>query len=190
MINVSSKQFARLPPVGVTRAALTLVLLAVAATSGAAPDDDDHLYPDLGHCQNLHVRPGNKLILHALGVGVQIYQWNGSNWEFVAPEAVLFGPSEDHGVVGIHFAGPTWMSVSGSRVVGAVVDHCTPNPDSISWLLLSAALTDGNGVFEHVSFIQRLHTVGGKAPSTPGHFTGQMVRVPYTADYYFYRATH
>jgi hypothetical protein len=187
MITLSRKRSAGLHPVRKTQTALTLLLLTLVATAGAAPDDD-HQYPDLGHCQNLHVPRGNILILHAFGVGVQIYQWNGSNWDFVAPEAVLFGPSEDHGVVGIHFAGPTWMSVSGSRVVGTVVDHCTPDPDSIPWLLLSAALTDGNGIFEHVSFIQRLHTVGGKAPSHPGHFAGQMVRVPYTADYYFYRA--
>ena len=40
---------------------------------------------------------------------------------------------------------------------------------------------------DKVSFIQRLNTVGGKAPARPGAFPGQVARVPYTADYYFYR---
>ena len=105
----------------------------------------------------------------------------------MAPEAVLFADAGDHGVVGIHFGGPTWQSNSGSRVVGAVIDHCTPDPDSIPWLLLGAAPTQGPGIFDGVTFIQRLNTVGGNAPSVPGDFPGQVANVPYTADYVFYR---
>ena len=37
------------------------------------------------------------------------------------------------------------------------------------------------------TFIQRVNTTGGKAPSTDGAFVGQVARVPYTADYFFYR---
>jgi hypothetical protein len=33
----------------------------------------------------------------------------------VAPEAVLFADAGDHGVVGIHFGGPTWENPSGSK---------------------------------------------------------------------------
>jgi hypothetical protein len=118
---------------------------------------------------------------------VQIYRWDGTSWNFVAPEAVLFADARHHGVVGIHYAGPTWESISGSLVVGAVVDRCTPDPDAIPWLLLKAVSTDGHGVFRGVSFIQRVNTEGGNAPASPGGFFGQVARVPYTAEYYFYR---
>ena len=36
--------------------------------------------------------------------------------------------------------------------------------------------------------IQRVNTVGGKAPTAPGDYVGELVRVPYTAEYFFYRA--
>jgi hypothetical protein len=39
-----------------------------------------------------------------------------------------------------------------------------------------------------VTFIQRVNTVGGKAPSHSGDSVGEVVRVPYTAEYFFYRA--
>jgi hypothetical protein len=61
------------------------------------------------------------------------------------------------------------------------------DPASIPWLSLSA-VADGPGIFHHVTFIQRLHTVGGNAPSTAGTLIGEERRVPYTADYLFYKA--
>jgi hypothetical protein len=49
---------------------------------------------------------------------------------------------------------------------------------------------EGPGVFAVTTFIQRVNTSGGKAPLTPGSFVGQVARVPYTADYFFYRQTN
>ena len=72
-------------------------------------------------------------------------------------------------------------------MVGSVVDRCTPNPDAVAWLLLSA-VADGPGIFHRVDFIQRINTAGGIAPATPGSFVGQEARVPYTTEYLFYRA--
>jgi hypothetical protein len=46
---------------------------------------DDDPAPDLGDCQNLQVPEGNSIAFHALGVGVQIYSWDGMSWNFVAP---------------------------------------------------------------------------------------------------------
>jgi hypothetical protein len=164
-------------------AALALLLLAAAAPVGADPGNDNRA-PDLGDCTQLRVRAGNKVAFAAYGVGVQIYRWDGTRWAFVAPEAVLFHGS---GVVAIHFAGPTWESDSGSEVVGAVIDHCTPDPDSIPWLLLEAVSSEGPGIFDGVTYIQRLNTMGGVAPTEPGDFIGEVARVPYAADYVFYR---
>ena len=131
---------------------------------------------------------GNKVAFHAFGVGVQIYRWNGTSWVFVAPEAVLFANAGDDGEVGIHFGGPTWQSNSGSKVVGTVIDHCTPDPDAIPWLLLEAVDSPRGPAFStDVTYIQRVNTVGGNAPADPGDFAGEVARVPYTADYFFYR---
>jgi hypothetical protein len=41
-----------------------------------------------------------------------------------------------------------------------------------------------------VTFIQRVNTIGGTAPAEAGAFVGDEARVPYTTEYYFYRATN
>ena len=46
----------------------------------------------------------------------------------------------------------------------------------------------GAGVLSPVTHIQRINTVGGKAPTTPGARDGQEARVYYTATYVFYKA--
>ena len=60
----------------------------------------------------------------------------------------------------------------------------------IPWLRLQALTAEGPGIFAETTFIQRVHTAGGKAPSTNGSFVGQVARIPYTADYFFYRQTN
>ena len=82
---------------------------------------------------------------------------------------------------------PEDVKTPGSAVVGAVQKRYTPDPDSIPWLLLGAVSADGPGIFHRVTYIQRVNTVGGLAPDYPGT-AGEVARVPYTADYYFYRA--
>ena len=165
-----------------------LLLLAFSAPAGVASGDDNRA-PDLeGECAKLQVPEGNKVHFAASAVGVQIYRWNGTSWVFVAPEAVLLADPEDDDPVAIHYAGPTWESDSGSKVVGRVLERCTPDPDAIPWLLLKAKSTDGPGIFDGVTYIQRVNTVGGKAPTAPGDYVGEVVEVPYTAEYFFYRA--
>jgi hypothetical protein len=161
-----------------------LLLLALATPVGAYPGNDNRA-PELeGDCAKLRVEEGHKVAFQASAFGVQIYRWNGVKWDFVAPEAILF---DGNGVVATHYAGPTWESNSGSTVVGARIDGCTPDPSAIPWLLLGAVETEGPGIFDGVTFIQRLNTVGGLAPTEPGDFVGEVVEVPYTADYVFYR---
>jgi hypothetical protein len=164
-------------------AGLALLLLAAAAPVSADPASDGR-FPDLGDCGQLQVEEGNRVAFQAYGVGVQIYQWDGAIWKFVAPEAVLF---DGKGVVATHFAGPSWKSNSGSTVVGTPVDFCIADPDAIPWVLLKAETTTGPGIFDGVTFIQRLNTVGGLAPDEPGDVIGEVAKVPYAAEYVFYR---
>ena len=44
----------------------------------------------------------------------------------------------------------------------------TVNPNAIPWVLLSATFEGGAGIFANTKFIQRVNTVGGKAPSEDG----------------------
>jgi Protein of unknown function (DUF3455) len=162
-------------------AALLLALVApVVAETG-----NDNRAPNLDDFPKLKVEAGNKVAYWAYAEGVQIYRWNGAAWSFVAPEAVLYDADGD--VVGTHYVGPTWESNSGSYVVGAVLERAFPDPDSIPWLLLKVVESDGPGIFDGVTFIQRVNTLGGIAPAEAGDFVGEEARVPYTAEYYFYR---
>ncbi len=172
-----------------------VVLLIVAgvalASIPAARANDDNQPPVLPSptCDNLQAPPGNEVAFHAYARGVQIYRWNGSSWGFVAPDARLFASANYHGEIGIHYAGPTWESYGGSKVRASRVAGCaSPDPTAIDWLLLRAVETAGPGVFSSVTYIQRVNTTGGKAPTTPGSFIDEVVDVPYTAEYYFYRA--
>src|SRR5262249_61330423 len=106
-------------------------------------------------------------------------------WTFQAPAAVLY--DSDGNEVAIHYAGPTWESESGSKVVGARVAGVTVDPTAIPWLLLRAVSSEGPGVLDGTTYIQRVNTVGGLAPATPPTAAGQVARVPYTADYFFFR---
>ena len=99
-------------------AAVTTFVLTAVRQAQANPGQDNRA-PDVPAA--LEVPAGNKVAFHAFAAGVQIYEWSGSAWVFVAPEAVLFADAGGHGEVGIHYAGPTWESESGSKVVGARV---------------------------------------------------------------------
>jgi len=170
------------------------ILLAVAglalATIPVARAGDDNRAPELPSplCDSVQVPPGHKVAFHTYALGVQIYRWNGASWAFVAPEANLYASHNFRGKVGTHYAGPTWESNSGSNVVGRRLAGCSVDPTAIDWLKLEAISTDGPGIFDGVTYIQRVNTVGGKAPATPGAFVGAEARVPYTTEYYFYRA--
>jgi hypothetical protein len=78
--------------------------------------------------------------------------------------------------------------------VGARVDGVDA-PDrtkAIPWLLLSAKSTapgpDGDQ-FVKTTFIQRVNTSGGVAPTTSCTAADKPVEVDYTADYYFWKKT-
>ena len=125
--------------------------------------------------------------------GVQIYACKPGKdpytyaWAFVAPEATLL---EKGVTVGRHYAGPTWESSSDrSSVKGAVRERQDGGTGNIPWLLLGATPAEMDGKFAKVTSIQRLATRGGVEPTEPCNEAnnGKEVRVPYTADYYFYK---
>ena len=165
-----------------------VVLLGGGATpsSGTVPTIPD----------NLKVPATQTLSLEARAAGVQIYDCKPGKddparfeWVFRAPEADLFDAAGKK--IGQHYAGPTWESNDGSKVVGEVKARDDgPDVNAIPWLLLSAKSTSGTGVLGQTVSVQRVQTVGGKAPAggCSQAQSGQEVRVPYSATYYFYGA--
>lgn len=157
---------------------------ALALASGAV--SQTRVLPSLP-CDELNVPAGNTVSFRTYAFGVQRYRWNGTAWVFVEPVAKLFGDDHYSGEIGTHYAGPTWESNNGSKVVAARVWGCPADPNAIDWLLLRSVSNEGHGPFGRVKFIQRVNTVGGNAPSTPGSSVGALADVPYTTEYYFYR---
>jgi Protein of unknown function (DUF3455) len=165
-------------------------LSALAGTDNRAPEVPDQIAVDSST---------NKVHFHGAAIGFQVYTWNGTSWGSAVPDAVLF--DDDGNVVATHFGvfdgtrfvGPAWESNSGSEVVGALPPAAViVDQTAVPWLRLAAVkeLTHGPGIFANTTFIQRVNTVGGKAPSVAGTAIGQVARVPYTADYYFYRKSN
>jgi len=156
--------------------ALALGGLTVLAADNRAPEVPD----------DIAVEEGNKVHFHGYAIGFQIYTWDGSSWGTAVPDATLF--DADGNIVATHFAGPTWQSNSGSKVVGRVIQPTvTVDTNAIPWVRLQAVTAEGPGIFAETTFIQRVNTTGGKAPSVDGAFVGQVAEVPYTADYFFYK---
>ena len=180
------------------RSRWSLIAFATAA-SLAGCDDHTSLGPterpaiaasravDLGECGELSVPAGSTLVSHVYAEGVQIYQWDGATWAFRGPSANLYADAAGTATVGTHYAGPTWKSNSGSLVVGRLNKTCEVGAADIPWLLLDGVRSEGPGIFDQVASIQRVNTVGGRAPTTPGAL-GEVRNVPYAAEYFFYHA--
>jgi hypothetical protein len=170
--------------VGLAVAAATLSTTQVAHAAPAPP-----ALPQ--GAENIAPPAGNKVFLVGHATGVQIYRCNGTQWAFEAPRADLVG---DNGqLVTTHFAGPTWQAKDGSTTKGSVQQRATVDASAIPWLLLKAtaqAGPDGDRL-ARTTFIQRVNTVGGLAPTDAcnGSTSGTVREVPYTADYFFWKAT-
>jgi hypothetical protein len=161
-------------------------LLAGGAASSAVKTDDIPA--------PLQVSSNSVLSLRTHATGVQIYQCRADKddaarvvWSLKEPQADLFDQAGHK--IGKHYAGPAWEALDGSIVIGEVVARAnSPDANSVPWLLLSAKSASGNGVFGRVRFIQRLRTAGGNSPSEgcDQASLGKELRVPYTAEYWFY----
>src|SRR5688572_24712680 len=147
--------------------------------------------------ENLVVPQQNAQYLKTYAYGVQIYVCKARTedpstfeWTFKAPVADLWNETGEK--IGSHYAGPTWEGNDGSKVVGMVVGRAnSPDPEAIPWLLLQSKANAGPGIFTPVTYIQRLETVGGLAP-TDGcdRSTVDSERdVTYMATYLFYVAS-
>lgn len=141
-------------------------------------------------------RPEATLFTKVFGQDIQIithFQSPDTNPNTVAPNPIPFGSA-------------TWQSSFDSSKVWAQVLHgnilqpgpenpSCPNTGSIACLLLQTIGSQqgpaGGNLLTPVTFIQRLNTKGGSAPvdgCAVSTDVGKQTLVPYSADYYFYKA--
>ena len=167
--------------------AIPAVMLAFATPALAA------IAEPTGVQEALRAPAGEQLDFMTQAAGVQVYTCKQKvddayayAWTFVAPEAVLMEGGKN---TGKHYAGPHWESLAdGSKVKGAVKQRQDGGAGNIPWLLL-AGTSEGTGKYAGVTSIQRVATKGGVEPKDgcDASKAGQELRVPYTADYYFYK---
>jgi hypothetical protein len=171
----------------ITRFLQTAILIGVVtlANGQAIPRPD---VPD-----KIKAPTGEDVILQLHASGSQIYTCQPGvdgkyGWTLKAPDAELH--DQQGVVVGRHYAGPTWKDNDGSEVTGKAVARIdSPDSDSVPWLLVTATGHSGEGVFNRVTSIQRLHTHGGQPPAAATCDAPKQnaeVKSSYTADYYFY----
>ncbi len=196
--------FARL----ITTSLLLLVLApsAILAQPSAAGRFDVPLVP-----ASLEVPEGHVVFMKGSAVGTQNYiclpAASGPAWAFLGPQATLYqpagavylqltthflSPNPDEGGTGR----PSWQhSFDSSQVWGRVraasTDPAFVEPGAIAWLLVEIVGARrgslGGASLAQTTFIQRVNTSGGLAPSTACQ-VGEVAMVPYVTDYFFYRA--
>ena len=187
-----------------TAGAMALAVAATVSLPQAARADRIKLPP---MPSSLRVEAGNKPYLVGHAVVTENYICLPSGWTFFGPQATLF---DDDKQLITHFLSPnpdeggtpraTWQHSRDTSAVWALatVTYAEPDfvaPGAIPWLLLRVVGNDqgpnhGDKLTE-TTFIQRLSTAGGVAPSTgcssPAD-VGKKALVPYTTDYFFYKA--
>ena len=180
------------------------VAFAVSQTSLA---DGDHVTPP-NVPPGLQVPAENTPFREGAAIGAQDYiclpSSSGFAWTFFEPQATLFNKRNEQIIT--HFLSPnrfengtpraTWQdSEDSSKIWGLTVASQTVQPDAIPSLLLRVVGAKngptGGSKLSATTFVQRVNTVGGVAPSTgctTSQDVGQIALVPYSADYFFYQA--
>jgi Protein of unknown function (DUF3455) len=162
---------------------------------------------------NIQVPSPNEAFLVGRAVGTQNYICIPSTsighvaWSLFTPQATLFSDQAEQ--LTTHFFSPnpsengvvraTWedsrdTSTVWGRAIASSTDPDFVTPGAIPWLLVqvvgAAEGPTGGNTLAATTFIQRLNTVGGAAPTTGCRLPkdiGNKTFVPYEADYFFYR---
>ena len=142
----------------------------------------------------VRVPAGNRQTMETLGVGEITYECRAKagapgqfEWVFVAPVATL--EDMEKKPVGKYYGGPTWEAADGSKVTGKQVAVAPAMPGNIPLQLVKADPATGSGAMSGVTYIQRLETKGGVAPTAMcgAAKAGAKQQVKYEAKYVFYK---
>ncbi len=140
------------------------------------------------------VPAGHRVVSVLKGEGLLTYECRANavgaatpfGWSPPAPDATL--KAANGAIVGKYYAGPTWEHNDGSKVTGKQL-AVSPATTGIALQLVQANPATGTGLFNGVTYIQRVNTVGGTpAGSCDSANAGAKQVVRYAADYYFYKS--
>ena len=143
----------------------------------------------------IRVPADHKVAMTATGAGDLTYECRAKaadpsafEWAFVGPSAKLMDPKTQK-EVGKYYGGPTWESMDGSKVTGKQVATAPAPAGNIPLQLVKAEPAMGSGAMMGVTYIQRINTKGGVAPTDACNagMAGTKKTVPYQADYVFYK---
>jgi hypothetical protein len=180
------------------------IAVALALMVSQSARADDNVPPNVPAI--LQPPAGSRLFRIAHAIGTQDYVCLSTGWASPAygPQATLF--DEENEQIMTHFLSPnpdqsntprpTWQDSRDSSTIWANPisgASYTPDPTAIPWLLLEVVGREngptGGDRLTGATFIQRVNTTGGLKPTT-ACTEGDKALVPYTADYYFYKAAH
>jgi len=169
--------------------AMMIRLFAIGVLFGLALQANGQMIPrpDVPEKIKAPASEGVVLVAHASGSQIYVCEQGADGklaWTLKAPDAEL--RNDQGGIIGHHFAGPTWKLNDGSEVTGKAAARVdSPDAGSIPWLLVTVTGHTGDGALSRVTTIQRIHTKGGVAP-TDACTQGTETKSSYTADYYFF----
>lgn len=172
-----------------TITALTIVILSGCASSPKMASFSQTTLPEA-----VKVPAGHQVALESVGVGQITYECrarkdvSGFEWVFVGPDAKLMG--RDGKQIGKYFGPPaTWESNDGSKITGVQLAIAPAAAGNIPMQLVKANPAIGTGAMAGVSYVQRVATQGGVAPSRACDATGlgRKEIVNYQSDYIFYK---
>ena len=184
------------------------MVITMVAPAQAAPESSALTAPSVP--AEIQVPPGNQVAFVGHAVGTQNYVCepvdNGFKFVLFTPQATLFG--DDDSQLTTHYFSPnpsedgtiraTWQDSRNTSAVWGQAIHSSTDADfvatgAIAWVLLQQVGTKdgprGSDWLTETTFIQRVNTTGGIAPSngcnSPAE-VGSQAFVPYSADYVFY----
>jgi hypothetical protein len=193
-----------------SKASATACGVALAASLLQPAQAHDHVRPPAVP-SSIAVPAGNQAVLKGRGVGTQNYVClpaaTGFAWTLFTPQATLFNRSDKE--ITTHYFGPNpdeagtiraaWQHSRDTSIVWAQAkvppsfDPAFVAPGAVPWLLLEVVGKqegpNGGDTLIETTFIQRVNTAGGLAPTTGCSAlsdVGKRAFIPYSADYFFF----
>ncbi|KAH7278855.1 hypothetical protein KP509_38G059400 [Ceratopteris richardii] len=156
--------------------------------------------------KNIQAPSGQTMHTVYFAKGLQHYSFNGSSWVLYNATASLYSINHSNTtkltvkreVVGQHYflekadsqgGQPTWETFvpSTSLVTARTLSKVSVDDRSITWNLLQATSHSGSGsLLGSVTYLQRIATMGGLAPTTSAAQLGDVHSSRYSAIYVFY----
>jgi len=175
---------------------LTALCLSALGLSACSSMGSHSMYSQAELPATVQVPAGHKVAMETVGIGQITYECRAKKdmaaeheWVFVGPDAKL--QTRSGTVIGKYWGPPaTWENNDGSKVTATQLAVAPAGAGNIPLQLVKANPATGMGAMQGVTYIQRVATKGGVAPSMAcgAANLGSKQIVEYQADYIFWKA--